>query len=333
MHDDLASVDLNLLVTLDAVFSEQSVSRAASRLRITQSAVSHGLRRLRNVFGDPLVIRRGAGIVPTPRGAGLQEPIRTLLAQARALLNESAAFDPKASSRRFRLSMSDAMSVEALPLILRRVRREAPGVNLIISTSGPRQSCERICADEVDLAIGVYPRLLPGLISRELYRDTLVCVADRNNSRLRNGRLDLKSYLESPHVTVAPNSDTGIQLDEILDAMGMTRRTAVVVPHYLSVPGLIKGTDIVAHTRRRLLSVFRNTDDLAVFPPPVEVVVPDLQFLQIWHIRYDRDTAHCWLRDLILGALSSSAYPARNERPARRLASETKAAKRRRSIP
>jgi DNA-binding transcriptional LysR family regulator len=307
MQDELASVDLNLLVTLDAVFTERSVSRAASRLQITQSAVSHSLRRLRTTFGDPLVIRRGAGIVPTPRGAALQDPIRALLAQARAILNQSTAFDPKISSRVFRLSMSDAMSVEALPLILQRLRRDAPGIDLVISTSGPRQSCEKVSADDVDLAIGVYPRLLPGLRSRELYRDTLVCVADRNNPRLKNGRLDLKSYMESPHVTVAPNSDTGIQLDEILEALGMQRRIAVSVPHYLSVPGLIRGTDVIAHTRRRLLSVFRNTADLAVFAPPVKIPIPQLRFLQVWHIRYDRDPAHRWLRDTVLTALSAEA--------------------------
>jgi DNA-binding transcriptional LysR family regulator len=306
MRPELSSIDLNLLVTLDAVLNERSVSRAAVKLHVTQSAVSHALRRLREIFGDPLLTRKGSGMIPTQKGCSLQEPTRTLLAQARSILNQSQAFDASTSSRTFRLSMSDAMSVEALPLILQQLRRHAPGIDLAISTSGPRQSCEWVGADEVDLAIGVYPRLLPGLLSRELYRDTLVCVADRNNKRLKNGRLDLKAYMESPHVTVAPNSDTGIQLDEIMDAMGMQRRIAVVVPHYLSVPGLIQGTDIVAHTRRRLLSVFRNTADLAVFPPPVEVPVPELRFLQVWHVRHDRDVAHRWLRDLVLSALATT---------------------------
>ena len=190
MYRQLTTVDLNLLVTLDAVLAECSVSQAANRLRVTQSAVSHALKRLREIFSDPLVIRKGAGVTPTPRGLALQEPTRTLLAQARAILDTSPAFDPATSTRKFRISMSDAMSVEALPLILQQLRRQAPGIDLTISTSGPRQSCEWVRADEVDMAIGVYPRLLPGLHSRELYRDTLVCVADRNNKRLKNGRLD-----------------------------------------------------------------------------------------------------------------------------------------------
>jgi len=304
MRPELTSVDLNLLVTLDAVLNERSVSRAADKLHLTQSAVSHALRRLREIFSDPLLTRNGSGMTPTAMGLSLQEPIRTLLAQARSILSQSQVFDASTSTRTFRLSMSDAMSIEALPLILQQLRRHAPGVNLAISTGGPSQSCEWVAADEVDMAIGVYPRLLPGMLSRELYRDTLVCVADRNNKRLKNGRLDLKAYMESPHVTVAPNSDTGIQLDEIMDAMGMQRRIAVVVPHYLSVPGLIQGTDVVAHTRRRLLTVFRNTADLAVFPPPVKIPVPQLRFLQVWHVRHDRDAAHRWLRDFVLNALA-----------------------------
>ncbi len=309
MYRQLTSVDLNLLVTLDAVLTERSVSLAAIKLRVTQSAVSHALKRLREIFGDPLVTRKGSGMMPTARGLALQEPTRTLLAQARSILDQSPAFDPATSTRTFRISMSDAMSVEALPLILQQLRRQAPGIDLTISTSGPRQSCEWVRADEVDMAIGVYPRLFPGLRSRELYRDTLVCVADRNNKRLKNGRLDLKGYMESPHVTVAPNSDTGIQLDEIMNAMGMQRRIVVIVPHYLSVPGLIQGTDIVAHTRRRLLSVFRNTANLAVFPPPVKVPVPELRFLQVWHVRHEQDIAHRWLRDLVLNALAIADHP------------------------
>lgn len=107
---------------------------------------------------------------------------------------------------------------------------------------------------------------------------------------------------------------SGIQLDEVMNAMGMQRRIAVVVPHCLSVPGLIQGTDIVAHTRRRLLSVFRSTDDLVILPPPVEMPIPELRFLQVWHVRHDRDVAHRWLRDLVLNALAVATQPGRAPR-------------------
>ncbi len=163
MYQHLTSVDLNL---------PHYARRGSDRTKCLtggQSAARnpvrrHALKRLREIFGDPLVTRKGTGVMPTARGQALQEPIRTLLADARSILDQSPAFDPATSTRTFSLSMSDAMSVEALPLILQKLRRLAPGINLTISTSGPRQSCERVKADEVDLAIGVYPRLLPGLM-------------------------------------------------------------------------------------------------------------------------------------------------------------------------
>jgi LysR family transcriptional activator of mexEF-oprN operon len=116
--------------------------------------------------------------------------------------------------------------------------------------------------------------------------------------------MTLQAYLDSPHVTVARNLDTGIQVDEILDSMAVPRRIVVAVPHYLSVPSLIRGTDLVAHTRRRLLSVFRMTSDLIVFPVPLPMKVPELEFIQIWHKRYEGDPGHRWLRDLVLQAVA-----------------------------
>jgi DNA-binding transcriptional LysR family regulator len=195
------------------------------------------------------------------------------------------------------------MSVEALPSIARRIRREAPNIDLAISTSGPQESCRRIADDEIDLAIGVIPHVPKDLASREFYRDTLICVADKRNKRLKKGRMDLQDYLDSPHVTVARDGDTGIQVDEILDSMAIPRRIAITVPHYLSVPSLIRGTDLVAHTRQRLISVFRMSSDLIVFPVPLPMKVPELEFIQVWHKRYEGDPGHRWLRDLVLDAV------------------------------
>ncbi len=300
---NLNAIDLNLLVAFDVLISECSVSRAAQKMSVTQPAASHALKRLRYMLKDELLFRGSRGMQPTPRALSLHPLVQSVLANVHSILSSTIAFDPARTQRTFRLSMSDAMSVEALPQIVQRIRREAPQVDLVISASGPQESCQNIADDKIDLAIGVYPHVPKTLLSRELYRDTLICVADKRNKKLKNGRLDLKSYLESPHVTVAPNRDTGIQLDEILDSMGIPRRIVAAVPRYLSVPALIRGTDLVAHTRRRLLSVFRTTADLVVFPVPLPMKIPDLEFIEIWHERYDRDPGHRWLRDLVWDAV------------------------------
>lgn len=300
---NLKSIDLNLLVAFDALVSARNVSRAADQLGMTQSAASHALRRLRVVFGDPLLNRGPRGMEPTERALALHQPVRDALADIHSILSSNVAFDPATVTRTFRLSMSDAMSIEALPLIVRRLRRQAPNISLLVTTCGPREACARIENDQVEMAIGVFPQLPRGLLDRELYRDKLVCVADRNHPLLKRGRMDEQAYLSCPHVTVAPNLDSGIQLDDIFTAMGLVRRIVVTVPHYVAVPALIRGTDLVANTRRRLVDVLRTSSGLVVFPVPVRIPIPRLSFRQIWHRRYDRDAGHRWLRDLILDAV------------------------------
>jgi DNA-binding transcriptional LysR family regulator len=292
-------VDLNLLVAFDALLSERSVSRAAERLGMTQSALSHALKRLRVVFGDPLFRRGPRGMEPTERAVSLRDPLKAVLADVHSLLSTRISFDPAETERTFRLSMSDAMNVEALPVLVRELRKRAPGIDLVVFSSGPNEACTRVMQDEVEIAVGVFPHVPKEIVRSELYRDELICVADKRNPKLKRGRMNEEDYLASPHVTVAPNLDSGIQMDDILRAMGYSRRVALKIPHYTAVPGLVRGTDLVAHTRRRLVSVLRSASDLAVFPIPAPIRVPELLFEQIWHPRYERDAGHRWLRDLI----------------------------------
>ena len=300
---NLKSIDLNLLVAFDALMSERSVSRAAAKLGITQSAVSHALKRLRIMFGDPLMRRGSRGMEPTERALSLQQPVKGVLANIHSIISTKLAFDPATTKRTFKLSMSDAMSVEALPLIVRKLRKHAPNIDLLVTSSGPKDACARIINDEVEIAIGVFPHVQPELLRRELYRDELICVADKNNPLLRRGRMDEKSYLASPHVTVAPNLDSGVQLDEILVAMGLNRRVVAIVPHYIALPALIRGTDLIGHTRLRLVNVLRSSSNLVVFPIPARIRVPELSFEEIWHARYEDDPGHRWLRELIIDAV------------------------------
>jgi DNA-binding transcriptional LysR family regulator len=245
---------------------------------------------------------------PTERALALQGPLKALLAEIQVLLRTNAAFDPKTAVRNFRISMSDAMSVEILPIITREVRRHAPNINFLISTSvGPRAACVRVSNDDVELAIGVYPEVPPELRRRELYRDKLVCISDRKNPRLRRGRMDEEAYLASPQVTLAPNSDPGIQFDAILSASGIHRRIAVTVPHYVAVPAIVSGTDLVGHTSTRQLRASPHSSQLASFPIPIPVHPPELVFEEVWHKRYENDAGHEWLRGLIYTSVRTAA--------------------------
>jgi DNA-binding transcriptional LysR family regulator len=300
---NLSSVDLNLLKVMDALLRTQSVSRAATKLNVTQPAVSHALKRLRVIFNDPLLVRDGVGMRASAKALALKDSLQRAMSECYALLTSASLFDSGKSSRTFRLAMSDAMTVEGLPRIIQIVRRDAPNIDFVVETGGPVHSCSLLLEDKADLALGVFPSLPAGLRSRELYRDQLVCIADPNNPRLRKGRLSFAKFLDSPHVTVSPSSDSGIQLDEILNAMGMRRRIVASVPHYLAIPSLIAGTDLIAHSRRKLLNVFRAASDLVLLPVPVPFAVPDLVFSQVWHARQDLDRGQIWLRETVDRAL------------------------------
>ncbi|MDB5508158.1 MAG: hypothetical protein JWL93_627 [Hyphomicrobiales bacterium] len=300
---NLATLDFNLLKTLDALLETESVSRTAAKLNVTQSAVSHTLKRLREQFDDPLLVREGAVLRATARARTLREPLERAMSDIHALMTTMSAFDPATAARSFRLAMSDAMTVEGLPSIIRLVRREAPNVDLLVETGGPLNSIRLLLEDVADVALGVFPSVPDPLRPEELYRDQLVCIADGDNPKLRGGRLDFEAFLHSPHVTVAQSSDSGIQLDDILRAMGLSRRIVASVPHYLAIPSLISGTDLVAHSRRKLIEVFRSANRLAVMPVPVPFDVPDLVFMQVWHPRQDFDRGQIWLREIIRRAL------------------------------
>lgn len=294
---------MNLLKALHALLETRSVSRAAARLNVTQSAVSHALRRLREQFDDPILVRDGSEMVPTAMALRLQGPVTDLIAGAQSLFTIGNRFDPTKDARTFRLAMSDAMTIEALPAIVTAIRAEAPKVDLMVERGGPNYSCNLLTENQADAALGVIPRLPRDLRSVELYRDELVCIADRSNPFLVDGRLTFDAFLKCPHVTMAQNSDSGIELDEILKVMGVERRIAVTVPHYLAVPATIAGTDLVAHSRHKLLRMLSLPGDLVAMPIPVPFPVPDLVFTLAWHPRHDLDTAHGWLRTIICRAL------------------------------
>lgn len=168
---DLSRVDLNLLVVFDALMAERQVTRAAAQVRLTQPAVSHALRRLRHLFDDELFTRGPGGMQPTQRAQDLHVPVRAALAHVRAALGSRTSFDPATARRRFRLAMTEVMTLEVLPRLVSLVRQRAPGVDLAILGSGAGEAGEMVAAGAADIGLGVLPQLPDGLLSQELYTD------------------------------------------------------------------------------------------------------------------------------------------------------------------
>ncbi|KIK86235.1 LysR family transcriptional regulator [Pseudomonas sp. W15Feb9B] len=288
--NDLRRIDLNLLVILDALLSEQHVTRAAERLHLSQPAVSHALARLRDVLGDPLLVRAGSTLVPTARALELVAPLAEALAQVQSLLAPNT-FDPATARRTFRVAMSDYGAAIILPGLIRTLRREAPGIDLQISHASREGMLDGVLNGDIDLAAGVFPEMPNELRSSVLFEERYVCLLDRRRLPA-DGVLDLPTYLSRPHVLLEMRGSGTPEIERALTALRERRRVAISLPHWSVAPQLISGTDLILTVSSRSV---RDIDQqqLIVLPPPFEIA--PFTFVLAWHKRRGGDQALNWL--------------------------------------
>ncbi|HEU4404408.1 MAG TPA: LysR family transcriptional regulator [Polyangiaceae bacterium] len=295
------NLDLNLLVTLDAVLAERSTRRAAARLKVTQPAVSHALRRLRETLGDPLLIPTAGGMVPTPRAERLAGTLRRCLAELEGALDEGDAFDPATARRSFVLSAPDATGALLLPSLMRQLARAAPGVDVVVR---PPQAglFERLASGEIDLALGVFDASPAPFRRKTLYRQRYACLVRAGHPRAP-ATFGLDDYLALDHVSVAPQGAAGSPVDDALAKLGRRRRVALVVPHFLVAPLVVAETDLALLAPEGIGRRFGDLLGLRLVEPPLEL--GGFPVSQLWHERTQADPAHTWLRETLV-ALSKS---------------------------
>ncbi|HUA18056.1 MAG TPA: LysR family transcriptional regulator [Bryobacteraceae bacterium] len=307
MHQlmDFDGLDLNLLVALDALFAEKSVSRAGERLHLSQSATSGALARLREAFHDPLLVQVGRRMSLTPVAEGLVEPVRDFLIRAEAIVNNSPAFGPAASTRKFRLLMSDYAQTVVMTEALPRLQKVAPNVGIeIIPIVGEHASAlER---GEIDLSFGPATYLVPGHPSERLYEDEFVCLAWSGNRRVERS-LSLETYLRLGHIVVRFGKHRELPtFDEWFTRhLGHERRIEVVTTAFNLVPQLLIGTSRIATVHRRLAIFYRRFLPLRIIPPPLEI--PKFEQFMQWHRSRDRDPGSVWLRSVLKSAVAASS--------------------------
>ena len=295
--NNLRTLDLNLLVTLQALLEEKHISRAALRLHRSQPAVSHALANLRRQFNDPLLVRRAGGLALTPRAAELLPALTGTLGQLGDLLS-TPTFDPAYSSRTFRLAMSDYGARVVLPKLVRVLRQRAPGIDLLISHGSREAMLADVADGEVDMALGVFPGRHSGRLRvQTLFEERFVCLADA--ATLPQGApLSLADWLARPHVLVAIRSASENEIEQALAQIGAKRRIAVQLPHWSAANGLIAGTDLILTVAQRNLASLTPDSRLACFEPPV--AIPPFAFELLWHQRRDADAAQRWLREQLI---------------------------------
>lgn len=303
---NLSRVDLNLLVHLDILLREQNVTRAAEQLGITQPAMSNGLRRLRELFGDPLLVRTREGMMPTERARELQPLVRQALAAIEQAVAPAAAFDPLQSQRVFHIMASDYAESALLNPLLSRLRDEAPDICLDILTPSDVSFLD-LERGKVDMAINRFEHLPQAFHQVTLWHDGFSCLLSPQNPLARH--FDLDGYLRAPHIWV---SKTGMGIgrgmtrqdsqrlgwvDEALAALGVTRRIRVFTRHY-QVAALLAGQpDLVATLPERLARLYAADNRLCIREPPFIISPIELQLA--WSPLLQHDSGHMWLRRLI----------------------------------
>jgi len=293
------SLDMRQLRILDALVTEGSVSRAADRLGLTQPAASRALARLRQQFGDPLLLRSRHGMTPTERATQLVRTLRPLLVQLDALVAPVAPFDPARSSRTFVLSAPEYAEHLLMPGLLRRLRASAPGVRIDVRAPDPARALDHLERGDVDLRIAWVPKALPTLRTMPLWQDRIVCVADRRHPRLRAGTITLELYLQLPHVRPLGlgRTTTGQVLDAAVERLAGRVPVCFGVQNFLTVPRMLVGTDALATMPRALALAFAAQHPVQVIDPPLPL--PRVRYAAYWHERSHKDAGHRWLRQLV----------------------------------
>jgi DNA-binding transcriptional LysR family regulator len=290
---NLRRLNLNHLLTLDALLSERNVTRAAQRLHLSQPSVSVRLAKLRSAFKDPLLIPGAGGMILTARAEELREPLRGALEKLEQAVQGSAHFDPRKASNTWRMAAADYGESTVLLPVLAHIRKEAPGTRLAVAQVVPMQIARQLESADVDLALQVTDQIPPGLHHQTLFEEQYVLVGRRGHPRLKR-KLSIERFCALDHVIVSPDGGgfRGIT-DTILMQRGLERRVVLSVPHFFVAISAIKNSDIVGLLPSRLV----NPAELSVVGAPVNV--PGYRMGMVWHERSHRDPAHKWLRSVI----------------------------------
>jgi DNA-binding transcriptional LysR family regulator len=300
---DVRAVDLNLLVALDALLAERNVTRAAARLKLSQSAMSATLARLRMLFGDPLLLRAAGGMLPTSKGAELAAPVRQVLGEIGRIVAQPGTFDPAGAERTFTIAASDYVEYAILPRLVDFLEARAPRARLAVRPMDFGAVGRHLEAGEIDLGILGAAFAPPSARSRPLFVERFVCVVRRGHPGVAE-RLTLDDYCALDHVLVSPFGGTfTAPADDALAALGRTRHVRLSVPHFLLVAEILTRSDMIAVLPERLARGYGER--LRVFELPFELA--PFTIMAVWHERTHRDPALAWLRQSLADLMSGPA--------------------------
>ena len=299
------NLDLHLIRILYLLLVEKNVSRVALKLNQPQPSISASLRKLRELTGDPILVRGARGMVPTQHGEGLLKPAKRILDEAESLFVRKAPFQPEDAARTFHIAAPDYLDARFLPNVVALLRRGSPGSKVVIHALGPGQDYLRMLSDgDMDLVIANWDEPPAHLHISKLFEDPIICTMRADSPYARRTAPDamtLEDYLDLPHV--APTQMLpgyhGV-IDAHLERLGLQRRVAVESPYFGVIPYMLTQSDLVLTTGRQFIRAYEKTLPLKSFTVPVKF--PPMRFYQLWHQRVHQSTEHKWLRDQVSNA-------------------------------
>ena len=297
---DIKQRDLGLLVALDALLEKESVSAAAEQLGISQPAMSSQLRRLRELFNDPLLTPSGRRLVATSLALGLKDGLREQLQGLDLLVRSKRSFDPATARTTFRIVATDYAQTILGPALARLMAKRAPNCRFAYLPFDPKTLWQRMVANEVDLAFVTgmklqEARMRPGI-------EESFCVILRKGHPLSAGQMSLDDFCAAEHVLVSPEGGGFYGMtDRILGELGRRRNVSISVPSFLMAPSLVARTDCICMLPRRLAALY--PEGLDIIEPPFEATTFKVDLL--WHTRRQHDPSHVWFREQVAQVLST----------------------------
>lgn len=289
---DLRDFDLNLLVVLHTLLLERSVSKTAERLHLSQPATSAALNRLRKALNDPILVREGLRMVPTPRAEQLAEPIQEILSAIEQTLAAPQPFDPSTIDRTFKVATNDYGTFVLLPMLMQRLGVISPGISLEIWEIA--QDVEAVLRQgDIDLVIADAWTLRQCKCTETLFSETFTCLVRQDHPRIRT-QLTLEDYVKETHALVSSRGRVIGNVDAVLSQQGLQRYVGVTLPHILAIPAVIASTDLIVTLATRIANRFATDYALKTFPPPI--VLDSFEIAMAWSNRMDNNLAIQWLR-------------------------------------
>ena len=294
----LGKIDLHLIKVLHIVLTERSVSRAAIRLGMYQPAVSAALRRLRDLAGDPLLVRSGAGMVPTDAGLRMIEPSASILRAAEVMFSDARGFDPATAKTVFSLAASDYLDPLFLPHLVAQIKSQAPYCRIEMRALSPESDYRaHLAQGDIDIVIGNWTEPPDDLHMGRLFGDDVVCLVSSRHPAVRRG-WDVKSWLEAEHIAPTPThlGAKGV-IDDHLEQLGLQRNIMARCPHFGLIPAMVASSLLVLTTGRQYCERYSEGLPLKILPCPIEF--PRMMYYQLWHERSHASNSAKWLRERV----------------------------------